>query len=112
MPSTNHYLPPECFVPGSDADPDVDAHWHELDDDGCSVNHGEYGTDDDRSYSPTGQRIDSAPAGWPFGALTELQLQRHLDQAAQLRRLNEQHRAQRAAAAREAILARAPEALL
>lgn len=63
-------------------------------------------------YSATGARSDSAPAGWPFGTLDPLQLQRHLDQAAQLRRLDERQRAQRAAAAREAILARAPEALL
>jgi hypothetical protein len=63
-------------------------------------------------YSPSGTRSTTAPAAWPFGTLTDLQIRRLEAQQRELRRLDEQQRAVRAEQARRAILARAPDALL
>ncbi len=47
-------------------------------------------------YSPAGRRTDDAPIDWPFGQLTELQVQRREEQRRQLERI-ERRRIQRAA---------------
>jgi hypothetical protein len=63
-------------------------------------------------YSPTGQRADTAPPGWPFGQLDPVQAHRHQRQVEQLQRMLAQQARERADAARRAILANAQEALL
>jgi hypothetical protein len=47
-------------------------------------------------YSPTGARADTAPDGWPFGTLTDLQMRRLEEQRRALERL-ERERLTRAA---------------
>ena len=53
-------------------------------------------THPDTGYSATGARSTSAPAGWPFGALSDLQIRRLEAQRRELVRI-ERERIQRAA---------------